>query len=55
MKKDENPTLLFEPLMAVQFKYQGDVQANVTEDDLVSQAVQALPTVYNSTVAYETE
>jgi hypothetical protein len=57
LKKDENPKVLFERLTAVQFKYHGNAQANVTEDDLVAQAVQALPTVYNLTVAglYETE
>jgi gag-polypeptide of LTR copia-type len=51
MKKDENPKILFEKLVAVQFKYAGNLQANITEDDLVTQAIQALPAVYNSTVA----
>jgi hypothetical protein len=57
LKKDENPNGLFEKLTAVQFKYHGNAQANVTDDDLVAQAVQALPAVYNSTVAgsYKTE
>jgi hypothetical protein len=57
LKKDENPKGLFEKLTAVQSKYHGNAQANVTEDDLVAQAVQAVPAVYNSTVAglYETE
>jgi gag-polypeptide of LTR copia-type len=51
MKKDEDPKVLFDRLTAVQFKYQGNVRANITEDDLVTQAVQALPAIYNSTVA----
>jgi hypothetical protein len=57
MKKDENPKVLFEKLTAVLFKYQGNAQANITEDDLYAQAVQALPGIYNSTVAglYNTE
>jgi hypothetical protein len=57
MKKDENPKDLFEKLTAVQFKYQWNAQANITDDDLVAQAVQAIPAIYNSTVAglYKTE
>jgi hypothetical protein len=51
MTKDENPKVLFEILMAVQFKHHGNTQASVTKDDLVAQAVQALLAVYNSTVA----
>jgi hypothetical protein len=51
LKKDENPKVLFERLTTVQSKYHGNAQANVTEDDLVAQTVQALPAVYNSTVA----
>jgi gag-polypeptide of LTR copia-type len=51
MKKDEDPKVLFKKLTAVQFKYQGNVRANITKDDLVTQAVQALPAIYNSTVA----
>jgi hypothetical protein len=51
MKKDKNPKILFEKLVAVQFKYAGNRQANILEDDLVTQAIQALPAVYNSTVA----
>jgi hypothetical protein len=49
--------VLFERLTAVQFKYHGNAQANATEDDLVAQAVPALPAVYNLTVAslYKTE
>jgi gag-polypeptide of LTR copia-type len=47
MKKDEDPKVLFEKLTAVQF----NVRANITEDDLVTQAVQALPAIYNSMVA----
>jgi hypothetical protein len=44
-------------MTAVLFKYQGNAQATITEDDLVAQAVQALPAIYNSTVAglYKTE
>jgi hypothetical protein len=42
MKKDENPKVLLEKMTAVLFKYQGNAQANITEDDLVAQAVQAL-------------
>jgi hypothetical protein len=34
-----------------QCKYAGNQQANITEDDLVTQAVQAFPAVYSSTVA----
>jgi hypothetical protein len=52
---EKDPKVLFERLTAVQFKYQGNAQANVTKDDLVAQAVQALPAVYNSTVAQSTE
>jgi hypothetical protein len=37
--------------VAVQYKYSGLKQAKVSEDDLVAQAIQALPTMYNSTVA----
>jgi hypothetical protein len=37
-------------MTAVLFKYQGNAQATITEDDLVAQAVQALPAIYNSTV-----
>jgi hypothetical protein len=57
LKQDENPKVLFERLTAVQFKYHNNAQANVTEDDLVAQEVQALPVVFNSRVAglYETE
>jgi hypothetical protein len=57
MKKDENPKVLFEQLMAINFKYHGYAQVNIIEDDLVVQAVQALPAIYNSTVAglYKTE
>jgi hypothetical protein len=41
--------VLFERLASVQFKYHGNAQANITEDDLVAQAVQPLPVVYNLT------
>jgi hypothetical protein len=55
--RTQSPKGLFEKLIAGQFKYHGNTQANVTDDDLVAQAVQALLAVYNSTVAglYETE
>jgi hypothetical protein len=54
---DEIPNVLFERLTVVQFKYHGNAQANITKDDLVAQAVQALLAVYNSTVSglYMTE
>jgi hypothetical protein len=57
MKKDDNPKVLFERLIAVQYKYAGNAQACISEDEMVTQAVQALPTMYNSTVVgvYETE
>jgi hypothetical protein len=51
MKKDENPKNLFEQLELVQFKYAGNAQAQISKGDLVTQAVQALPSVYNSCVA----
>jgi hypothetical protein len=48
MKKDDHPKALFEQLIAVQFKYAGNVLAWISE---------ALPTMYNLTVVglYETE
>jgi hypothetical protein len=49
MKKDDNPKALFEQLIAVQYKYAGNAQARISEDELVTQAVQALPTIYNLT------
>jgi LmbE family N-acetylglucosaminyl deacetylase len=57
MKKDDNPKVLFERLIAVQYKYAGNAQAQISDDEMVTQAVQALPTMYNSTVVgvYETE
>jgi hypothetical protein len=57
MKKDDNPKALFERLTAVQFKYAGNPQTQISEDELVAQAVQALPTLYNSmvVVVYEAE
>jgi hypothetical protein len=51
MCKDEHPKILFEQLMGVQLKYAGNVQAQVVEGDLVTQAIQALPAMYNSTIA----
>jgi hypothetical protein len=48
MSKDENPKVLFEKLVAVKFKYAGNRQANITESDIVAQAIQALPSLYNS-------
>jgi hypothetical protein len=51
MRKDENPKILSDKLVAVQYKYSGLQQAKVSEDDQVAQAIQALPTMYNSTVA----
>jgi hypothetical protein len=51
MRKDENPKILFNKLVAVQYKYSGLQQAKVSEDDLVAQAIQVLPTMYNSMVA----
>jgi hypothetical protein len=47
---------LLERFTAVQFKYQGNAQVNITEDDMVAQVVQALPAIYNSTLVglYET-
>ena len=50
MKKDDNPKGLFEKLVAVQFKYAGNKQARISEEDIVTQAIQALPAMYNSTV-----
>jgi Zinc knuckle len=50
MSKDENPKVLFEKLVAVKFKYAGNRQANITESDIVTQAIQALPLLYNSAV-----
>ena len=51
MDVKDNPTLLFEKLVGVQFKYQGNAQAVISENDLITQAIQALPTEYTSTVA----
>jgi hypothetical protein len=39
MKKDDNPKVLFERLTLTQFNYHGNTQANITDDDLVTQAV----------------
>jgi gag-polypeptide of LTR copia-type len=50
MKKEDNPKNLFEQLESVQFKYAGNAQARISEGDLVTQAVQALPSMYNSCV-----
>jgi hypothetical protein len=57
MKKDDNPKALFERLTAIQFKYAGNPQTRISEDELVAQAVQALLTLYSSTVVgvYEAE
>jgi hypothetical protein len=57
MKTDDHPKGLFEQLIAVQFKYAGNALARISEDEFVTQAVQALPTMYNLTVVgvYETE
>jgi hypothetical protein len=51
MGKEDNPKVLFDKLVAVKFKHVGNWQANITEDDLFAQAIQALPSIYNSTVA----
>jgi Zinc knuckle len=51
MKKDENPKVLFDQLIAAQFKYAGNRRAEISDDDVVTQAIQALPAMYNSTVA----
>jgi hypothetical protein len=51
MVKEETPKVLFDKLVAVKFKHVGNRQANITEDDLFAQAIQALPSMYNSTVA----
>jgi hypothetical protein len=51
MKKEENPKFLFERLVNVQFKYQGHPTAGISEDEAVAQAIQALPSQYNPTVA----
>jgi hypothetical protein len=39
MCKDEHPKILFEQLMGVQLKYAGNVQVQVVEGDLVTQAI----------------
>jgi malonyl CoA-acyl carrier protein transacylase len=49
MKKDEK--MLFDQLIAVQFKYAGNHRAEISDDDVVTQAIQALPAMYNLTVA----
>jgi hypothetical protein len=51
MKKEDNPKLLFEKLVVVQFKHEDNQQANITENDLITQAIQALPSGYTLTVA----
>jgi hypothetical protein len=51
MKKDENPKVLFDRLIAVQFKYAGNRRSEISDDDVVTQAIQALPAMYNLTVA----
>lgn len=51
MKWDENPKNLFQKLVTVQFKYQGNAQVRISNDELVTQAVQALPSMYNLAVA----
>jgi gag-polypeptide of LTR copia-type len=50
MSKEDNPKVLFEKLVAVKFKYAGNRQANITENDIITQAIQTLPSLYNSTV-----
>lgn len=51
MNKGDNPKLLFEKLVGVKFKHEGNQQANITESDLITQAIQALPSMYTSAVA----
>jgi hypothetical protein len=51
VRKVDNPKILFDKLVAVQYNYSGLQQAKVSEDNLVAQAIQALPTMYNSMVA----
>lgn len=51
MKKDDHPKVLLEKLIKVQFKYAGVKQASISDDELVIQAIQALPASYTPTVA----
>ena len=51
MKSYENPKGLFEKLTAVQVKYTGNPMVTISESDLVTQAIQALPAEYTSSVA----
>jgi hypothetical protein len=51
MEKGDNPKFLFEKLVSVKFKHQNNPQATVTDNDLITQAIQALPPGYTSTVA----
>ena len=48
MKGYDNPKGLFEKLTAVQVKYAGNPMATISESDLVTQAIQALPAEYTS-------
>jgi hypothetical protein len=41
----------FNLLIAVQFKYAGNCRAEISDDDMVTQAIQALPAMYNLMVA----
>jgi hypothetical protein len=41
MRKDDNPKVLFDWLIAVQFKYAGNCRAEISDDDVVTQAIQA--------------
>jgi gag-polypeptide of LTR copia-type len=50
MNKEDNPKGLFTKLVAVKYKYSGNRQANITESDIVTQAIQVLPSMYNSAV-----
>jgi predicted SnoaL-like aldol condensation-catalyzing enzyme len=43
--------VLFDRLIAVQFKYAGNRHAEISNDDVVTQAIQALPAMNNLTVA----
>jgi hypothetical protein len=50
MRKDDHPDVLFDALAAVQAKYKGITQANVTEATMVTQVITALPDKYCSVV-----
>jgi hypothetical protein len=48
---DDDPKLIFEKLVGVQFKHRDNPEVQITERDLVTRAIQALPIDYTSSIA----